>query len=84
MLTGYQIWDNKTDKIAGYATVKHDELGSVIDIEVINCTLRYHSPETWVATACKICNESEIDVPIAGVIFYYDGGTITVSECTPF
>jgi len=80
MLTGYEIWDNRTDKPAGYATVKHAANGELVDIEVTHCTIPNSNPDFWVATAWRICNENGL----AGVVFHHEASTVTISEITPF
>ena len=80
MLTGYQIWDNKTDKPGGYATVEHTPEGAIMDIEVVSCTIPNAYPELWVATAHQLCSQHYL----AGVIFNHEGTTVSISEVTPF
>lgn len=80
MLTGYEIWDNRADKPAGYATVKHTADGQLVDIEITHCTIPNSNPDFWVATAWRICNENGL----AGVVFHHEASTVTISEIPPF
>ena len=80
MLIGYEIWNDRTDKPMGYATVNQTADGELVDIEIVNCNVPNANPNYWIATAWKLINEHKL----AGVVFYHEGSTVTISECTPF
>lgn len=80
MLIGYEIWDDRTDLPAGYATVNQTADGELVDIEVTHCTIPNSNPELWVTTAWRLCKKHNL----AGVVFHHEASTVSISEITPF
>ena len=80
MLIGYEIWDDRTDLPAGYATVNQTADGELVDIEIVNCNIPNSNPELWVTTAWRLCSLHNL----AGVVFHHEASTVSISEIAPF